>query len=163
MLKYFENSGCARYAGTMTCHLKKPLLVGACLLVLGVAHAQNVAGVVKKMDGNVSIQRDGQTLPVQVGTTLRAGDVLRTGDAASTGVMLKDETRVSLGPNSQVVLDKFAFNADTHQGNFLVRIFKGTLMMVSGLIVKANPSAASVRTPTGTVGIRGTEFIVDIP
>lgn len=163
MLKYFENSGCASHTAWTAGYLKTPLLIGACILMAGAVHAQNVAGVVKKTDGTVSIQRDGQTLPVQVGTTLRAGDVLRTGGAASVGVMLKDETRVSMGPNSQVVLDKFAFNADTHEGSLLMRVFKGTLMMVSGLVVKANPSAAHVKTPTGTVGIRGTEFVVDVP
>lgn len=137
----------------------------ACLaaLPLAPAAAQETAGVVKIARGDVRIQRADQTLAAGVGTTVLAGDVLRTGSESSAGVTLKDDTRVALGANSQVSLDKYAFNANTHEGNLLVSIFKGTLMMISGLLVKSNPAAARLKTPNATIGIRGTEFIVEVP
>lgn len=125
--------------------------------------AQDVAGVVKTQRGGVQIVRNGQNLPVQVGTTLQAGDLIRTSGDAAIGVTLKDDTRVALGPNSQVALDRFAFDANTHQGNMFVSVLKGTLSMVSGLMAKLNPEQVQIRTPTATVGIRGTEFIIDVP
>lgn len=138
-------------------------LAAMCVTFPVLGQAQGVAGVVKKSDGSVTILRDGKDIPVEVGTVVMAGDVVRTAASGSAGVMLKDETRMSLGPNSQVSLERYAFNADTHQGNMFVNILKGTMMMISGLIVKTNPDAAKIKTPTGTVGIRGTEFIVDVP
>jgi hypothetical protein len=45
----------------------------------------------------------------------------------------------------------------------LVSILKGTLRMVSGLLVKANPEQVRLKTPTATIGVRGTDFIVDVP
>ena len=125
--------------------------------------AQDVAGVVKTQRGGVQIVRNGQNLPVTVGTTLQAGDLIRTSGDAAIGLTLKDDTRVALGPNSQVALDRFAFDANTHQGNMFVSVLKGTLSMVSGLMAKLNPEQVQIRTPTATVGIRGTEFIIDVP
>ena len=127
------------------------------------AQAQDAAGVVKIIQGNVQILRDGKSIPAAVGTEVMAGDVLRTAADSNAGVMLKDDTRVALGPNSQVALDKFAFNANTHEGGMFVSVLKGTLSMISGLLVKANPRQVLVKTPTATIGIRGTEFIVDVP
>jgi hypothetical protein len=139
------------------------ILAGVCLLASGSALAQNVAGVVKSSHGNVQILREGRSIPAPVGTAVMAGDTLRTAGESSTGVMLKDDTRVSLGPHSQLVLDRFAFNANTNEGDMLVSILKGTLRMVSGLLVKANPEQVRLKTPTATIGVRGTDFIVDVP
>lgn len=154
---------------TMTTHLpwviKRAnvfMLAGACLVSTGAAWAQNVAGVVKKSNGNVLILREGKSIPAMVGTKVMAGDVLRTADASSAGVMMKDESRLSLGPNSQVVVDKFGFNADSHAGGMFISVLKGTLTMITGLLVK-NPGAVTVKTPTTTAGVRGTQFIVDVP
>lgn len=142
-----------------------PALVVACICLVssGAALAQNVAGVVKKSQGNVLIQRDSKTFPAEIGTKVLTGDVLRTSEASSTGVMLKDETRISLGPNSQVTLDKYGFNANSNSGNMFLSVFKGTLMMITGLMVKSSPGAVVVKTPTSTAGVRGTQFIVDVP
>lgn len=149
--------------GSVREHMRVLLVVCACLLSAGTALAQNVAGIVKKSQGNVLIQREGKSIPAPVGTRVLAGDVLRTSDASSTGVMLKDETRISLGPNSQVTLDKYGFNANTNSGSMFLSVFKGTLMMITGLIVKSSPSAVVVKTPTSTAGVRGTQFIVEVP
>ena len=127
------------------------------------AYAADDAGVVKTSQGKVLILRDGESIPAAVGSIVRQGDVLRTAEGASAGVMLKDDTRVALGPNSQVALDQFAFNANTNEGTLFVSVLKGTLSMISGLLVKANPQRVGVKTPTATIGIRGTEFIVDVP
>jgi len=138
------------------------VLVGSCL-ASPAALALDVAGTVKTSQGNVHILRDGKSIPAVVGAKVMAGDVLRTSSESSAGVTLKDDTRVSLVPNSQVVLDKFAFNANTHEGGMFLSVLKGTLSMISGLLVRANPELVRVKTPTATIGIRGTEFIVDVP
>jgi hypothetical protein len=160
--------GVAPGSAYFTVVLRKATLGAAFLMVSAgllapVAHAGDEAGVVKTSQGKVLIMRDGASIPALVGSVVMQGDVLRTADGSSAGVTLKDDTRVSLGPNSQVALDKFAFNANTHEGNLFVSVLKGTLSMISGLLVKANPERVGVRTPTATIGIRGTEFIVDVP
>ncbi|NVO07003.1 MAG: FecR domain-containing protein [Rhodoferax sp.] len=136
-----------------------------CLLMAGASFADTatVAGVVKKKEGTVEIVRAGKTIPVEVGTTIEPGDLVKTSKDSSVGLMLKDETRMSVGPNSQMALDRYAFNADTYAGNIFVNVIKGTFAMISGLVVKNNPSSSQIKTPTSTAGIRGTSFVVEVP
>lgn len=144
-----------------------PALLGAvalaCMLAAGASQAQTVAGVIKKKDGTVEIVRGGKSIPAEVGSKVEVGDTLKTAKDSSVGVMLKDETRMSLGANSQMALDKFAFNADTYAGNMFVNVIKGTFAMISGLVVKNNPTGGQVKTPTSTAGVRGTKFVVEVP
>ena len=67
-----------------------------------------------------------------------------------------------MGANSQAALEKFAFNADSQKGGMTVSVVKGTLSMISGLLVKTNPDQVLIKTPTSTAGIRGTYFVVEV-
>jgi len=142
---------------------KLMLVAVACVVASGVAHAETVAGVIKNNVGTVEIVRGGKTLPAGVGTKVMAGDVVKTAKDSTVGVMLKDETRMSLGANSQIAMDRFAFDANTNKGSMLVNVVKGTFAMISGLLVKKNPGSAQISTPTSTAGVRGTMFIVEVP
>jgi hypothetical protein len=140
------------------------LAVAASLCLFAqVSHAQAVAGVVKKKEGTVQIVRGTTTLPVEVGTQIQAGDLLKTLKDSSVGFMLKDESRVALGPNSQMSLDKFGFDADTYAGTILVNVIKGSFAMVSGLVIKNNPAHSLIRTPTSTLDLRNSTVVADIP
>ena len=138
-------------------------LAMSCLLALGSVNAETVAGVVKKKVGTVEIVRAGAPVPVEIGTRVQAGDVIKTSPNSGVGLMLKDETRMSVGANSQIALEKFSFDANTYAGSLLVNVNKGTLAMVSGLVAKNNPTAAQVKTPTATAAIRGSSFAVEVP
>ena len=134
-----------------------------CLVATGASYAQSVAGVVKKKEGTVEIVRNGKSIPVEIGSTVEAGDTVKTSKDSAVGLMLKDSSRMSLGPNSEMSLDKFGFNANTYSGNLLVSVVKGTFAMISGLVVKNNPANSMIKTPTSTAGIRGTTFVVEVP
>ena len=83
----------------------------------GAAAAQTAtpAGRVKVASGTTAIVRNGQTLPAPVGAEVFESDVLRTGADGRLAVMLRDETRVSLGPDSEVALASFAFSPSDSQ------------------------------------------------
>jgi hypothetical protein len=66
------------------------------------------------------------------------------------------------GVNSQLPLNEFTFDPTIHDSNLLVTVLGGVTAMISGLIVRENPHAMRVNTPTATIGIRGTEFIVEV-
>jgi hypothetical protein len=59
-------------------------------------------------------------------------------------------------------VDKYTFNTTTHAGEFDASLKKGTLAVVSGKIVKQSPGAMRVRTPATIMGVRGTEFVVQV-
>ena len=135
----------------------------SCLMAGGFVQAQTVAGVVKSRLGTVEIVRDGKPLPVVVGTRLQAGDVVKTSQNSGVGLMLKDETRMSLGANSQVALEKFSFDANTYAGNLFINVIKGKFAMVCGLVAKNNPTGVQVKTPTSTAATQGSSFVVEVP
>ena len=131
--------------------------------LLSCAHAAEIAGVVKTLQGEARIDRSGMSLEAQVGIPVHAGDRIRVGKTGSIGISMRDETLISLGPNSDLVIDGYAYNPTTREGKVETSILKGTLRYVTGLIAKLNPGAVKVTTPTATVGIRGTDFIVEVP
>jgi hypothetical protein len=134
------------------------LAVATALLAVP-AFAQD-AGEVKVSKGVVHIERSGQRLPAPAGTRVRQADVVVTGADGSVGITFADTSRLSVGPNSRLAIDKFAFDSTTHQGAFETSLDKGTLAAVSGNIVKQSPGAMKVRTPAAVLGVRGTEFVV---
>ena len=132
-------------------------LVFACHGVL----AADPAGVVKTSKGNVSILRSGHKLDAPVGTRIFSSDRVVTGADSSVGITLRDNTVLSAGPNSTVDLDKFAFNSTTHIGEIYATVKRSTLSVISGKIVKASPEAVNFTAPGMTLGVRGTNFVID--
>ena len=124
--------------------------------------AEKQAGTVKNVGGEVRIERAGQKLPAAVGAPVFAADRLRTGADGSVGVTLKDNTLLSAGPNSLLSLDKFAFDSTTNAGTLSVGVRKGTLSVATGKIAKQTPESIDFHTPTTVLGVRGTEFVIEV-
>jgi hypothetical protein len=120
------------------------------------------AGQVKTARGSVHVERDGQRIPASVGMPIRQADTLVTGADGAVGVTFADNSLLSTGPNSVLVVDRYSFDSTTHAGRFDASLKKGTLAVVSGKMVKQSPDAMKVRTPAAIMGVRGTEFIVQV-
>jgi hypothetical protein len=123
--------------------------------------ADEAAGTIKTVQGSVSVLRGGQKLTATPGLKVLVADKLTTGSDGSVGVTLRDNTLLSAGPNSKLSLDKFAFNPTTHEGAIDASLKRGTLAVISGKIAKASPDAVSFRTDSVTLGVRGTEFVIE--
>jgi len=128
------------------------------MLWAGQASAQD-AGRVKTVKGTVYIERGGQRELALVGAGVRQADTLVTGPDGAVGVTLADDTLLSAGPNSVLVIEKFVYDAN-QPGSLETALTKGTLAVVSGRIAKQAPDAMRVKTPAAILGVRGTEFVV---
>ena len=128
---------------------------------VGAASASDV-GQVKVTKGVVHVERDGARMPVVVGMPIRQSDKLVTGADGTVGVTFADNSLLSVGPSSTLAIDRFSFNASTHEGQFDASLQRGTLAVVSGKMVKQSPDAMRIRTPASILGVRGTEFVVKI-
>lgn len=134
-----------------------------CMLHNGVASAsEEPAGTIKVAKGSVSIERETQKLTVAAGDPVYAADKVMTGNDGSVGITLRDNTLLSAGHNSTLLLDKFAFDSSTHAGTIDATLKRGTLAVVSGKIAKQSPDSVRFRTPTTTLGVRGTEFVIEV-
>lgn len=120
------------------------------------------AGMVKVSKGVVSIEREGRKLAATVGTPVQVADRVRTGEDGSVGITLRDNTLLSAGPNSLIVIDRFAYDSVTQDGKVSVGIGKGTLAVASGRIAKRTPESVDFHTPTSILGVRGTEFVIEV-
>jgi hypothetical protein len=137
----------------------------AMALLFGLGSAAPLAeaaeiGQIKVAKGQVAIERQGKTSPATVGARLQTSDVVKTGADGSVGITMDDNSLLSAGPNSELSLDRYAFDATTNQGRLDTSLNKGTLSVISGRIAKQSPDAMTVRTPTAILGVRGTEFVV---
>jgi hypothetical protein len=117
-------------------------------------------GQIKVSNGEVTVERKGESRPGTVGTRLESSDVVRTGAAGSVGITMVDNSLLSAGPNSILSLDRFEFDPTSNQGRFDAQLQKGSLAVISGRIAKQSPEAMTVRTPSTILGVRGTEFAV---
>jgi len=117
-------------------------------------------GRIKIAKGKVTIEREGNVVPGDVGTRVQTSDKIRTGADGSVGITMDDDSLLSAGPNSILSLDRYSFDPTTNQGRFDAGLNKGTLAVISGRIAKNSPDAMTVRTPAILLGVRGTTFAV---
>lgn len=118
-------------------------------------------GTFKAVQGEVTVVRDGTSTPAAVGAGVRVADRIVTGPDSAASFTLQDGTILSIGPESVLVLSSFHFDSTTREGSILVRLARGTLRMVTGLIAKLRPRQVQITTPTAVIGVRGTDFIVE--
>ena len=119
-------------------------------------------GLIKVSKGAVQIERGGARVPAAVGAGLRASDVIVTGADGSAGITFTDNSLVSVGPNSVFAIEKYSFDSTTHAGQFEGSLRQGRLAAVSGKMVKQSPESMKIRTPSAVMGVRGTEFVVQV-
>ena len=119
-------------------------------------------GQIKTLAGEVAIVREHVRAPAKAGDLLEQADTLMTGTDGRIGITFIDNSRFSLGPNSQMALEKFTFNPTTQEGEFLTKMDRGTLAVISGHIAHNAPNAMRVKTPTTILGVRGTHFLVQV-
>jgi len=131
------------------------------VLLAAAAQASDV-GEIKTVRGAAHVERGGTLLAASPGIKVRQSDVLVTGADGAVGVTFLDNSLLSLGPGSRLGIDHYSFDSTTHAGRFDSSLSKGTLAVVSGKMVKQSPDAMRVRTPTGVMGVRGTEFAVQV-
>ena len=120
------------------------------------------AGSVNTVQGKVFVERNGTFLPLEKGMKIFAKDLLMTGKDGSLGIVLKDNTIFSMGPDSSLSLDEFVFAPVESEFSLLVRMIKGTFVYISGVIAKLSPESIHMETPVGVVAVRGTRFAAKI-
>ena len=142
--------------------MKKSLLALALLLSLPPAlAADEAAGNVRYMSGVLVAQKPDGTLRVlRPKSEVRPGELLVTGEKSYAQVTMKDGSKMTLRPNSNLKIEAFQFKQNAPKAdNAVYRLLKGGFRTVTGLIGKrGNPDAYRLRAAGATIGIRGTDF-----
>src|SRR5262245_28961901 len=120
------------------------------------------AGYVKVAVGAGDIVRSGTDVRAHPGDAVYENDALRTGADGHLGVTLKDDTRVSLGPNSEINLSEFKFSPEEGQLGLAMKLLRGVAAIVTGRITDLRPEAVHIETPTAIIGVRGTHLAIRV-
>jgi hypothetical protein len=124
---------------------------------LGGALAQGTGkiGVASAVSNRVESVVGGGARPLSVGGDVFARQMVRTGEASAAQLLFLDETSLSIGPSSEVTLDRFVYDPNRGSGNVVLNATRGAFRFVSG---SQQPSSYQIRTPVATIGVRGTIF-----
>ena len=134
------------------------LVAGAPVL----AQQPSPAGHVKTASGSAFIVRQNATLPARPGDVVFETDALRTGADGTVGVTLKDDTRLSLGPSSEVRLERYVYAPGEGGFAMVLKFARGVAAYVSGRMAKLAPDSIRLETPAAIVGVRGTTVAIRV-
>lgn len=119
-------------------------------------------GTINDFKGTVHLVRNDKKLSIDKNFNLMINDTLHTGPDSSVGIIFKDETLLSIGANSELTIDEYIFNPEQSKFSLILKMAKGTAAYVSGLIAKISPESARFITPSASIGIRGTKFVIQV-
>jgi len=132
---------------------------GVCLLVAvalpGQSFAQAPSGTAVAVVQSAFGAGPGGSRVLQPQQPVFTGDRINTGPVGEVQIRFRDETRLVVGPNSSLTIDKFVFAADGTAQEVVLNAAKGAFRFISGI---SPYQAYSFRTPTATIGVRGTRF-----
>lgn len=120
--------------------------------------AQPFAGTVKKVTGDVVLRRSAARIAVKEGLHLLEHDVVETPTGGSAGFILRDGTRVAMGENTTLEIDRYLFEPGEGKLGLVLRLVRGVMVYFSGKMAELSPGAVQVQTPVGVVGLRGTQM-----
>lgn len=133
-----------------------------CLPAVAAPASSEAIGHVQHLTGTATVVRDNSALALAAGAALYKGDVVRTGKPGTAGMVLTDDTTISLGSGSEIALNDYAFQPKDGKFALAVKMVKGTFAYVTGQIVRLSPESAQVQTPDATIAVRGTKLLIEI-
>ncbi|MDN2662283.1 FecR domain-containing protein [Psychromonas sp. 14N.309.X.WAT.B.A12] len=119
-------------------------------------------GTIKALQGKVSIQLGSTIVDAQLNDKVYEGYLIDTEDNSSIGLVFIDGTQLSIGPSSQVIINRYLFSPKKKQYSFDVMIQNGSAIYSSGKLGELSPESIKVQTPEATIGVRGTKFLVEV-
>jgi len=132
--------------------------------VVSASWAAQVAGTITQLSGPLLAKKaDGAVRVLSLRSEVESGDTLMTEKNTYALVKFVDNSEITLKPGTTFKVENFAFDAgkpDGDQASF--SLVKGGLRSVTGLLGKRNKEKFSMKTPSATIGIRGTTFIADL-
>jgi hypothetical protein len=121
--------------------------------ISGAASAQSPSGTAVNVDP--AVEASGRVLEVEGAVFM--GDQIVAGPSGLAQIRFIDDTKLVVGPNSRLTIDRFVFNADNTASDVSINLAKGALRFISG---NSPHDAYALRTPTMAIGVRGT--VVDV-
>jgi len=121
------------------------------------AASEEFIGVIGAAIGDIKNQKSEK---LDNGSKIFYGDTIIVEAKSNAQILFLDQTVITVGEKSELTIDEFVYDPETSVGKFVSNIKSGTVKVITGEISKNNPDNLEVNIPTGTIGARGTEFVV---
>ena len=139
-------------------YLSKVLII-IFLTFASVANASNnsFVGVIGAAIGNIKNQKNES---LSNGSKIFFGDTIISKSKSNAQILFLDQSVLTLGEETELTIDEFVYDPNSQDGSFVSTVKSGTVKFITGQISKKNPDNLEVKVPAGTLGARGTEFVV---
>jgi len=136
------------------------LLFGLIVIALLVKPAYGNVGEIGQIQGSGVLERDGNiVIEGDVGVGVQSMDEAVTANGTMR-IDFVDETRVDITEQSRLVIDEFVYDPANDIGSLSIKASLGTVRYASGQIAKKYKQNVKIRTPSATIGVRGTDFVM---
>lgn len=136
--------------------------LGLAAMPLAAQQTSGWVAQVKVSRGIVQIERGGQRYPAPVGLRLKENDIVLTEANGSVGLMFNDNSMLSMGPNAEVVLERYAYDSTTYLGAFDAFVKRGAVSIEAGNLANAQADAIRVKTPQAEMRGPARNFAVNV-
>ena len=135
------------------------ILIFVILTFASVANASNnsFVGVIGAAIGDIKNQKNES---LSNGSKIFFGDTIISKSQSNAQILFLDQTVLTLGEETELTIDEFVYDPNSQEGSFVSTVKSGTVKFITGQISKKNPDNLEVKVPAGTLGARGTEFVV---
>jgi hypothetical protein len=138
------------------------------LAIIGAAYtfptyAASDIGSISEIQGGGQIQRNTTTLPAAAKSGIEKMDTVSTNSQGKVKIIFEDKTTVNITENSKLVIDDFVYDGgNASKGKLGLKVALGTVRYASGALGHTNPEGVNITTPTATIGVRGTDFVMSV-
>ena len=134
--------------------MRQLALSALCLLLMpGAADAASVGTAGAANTRSTGTPPGGGSRVIEIGAQVVSNERIVTSNTGSVQIVFIDKTTLNIGPNAELVIDRFVFNPATAQGEMALSLTKGALRLVGGQAT--HTGGATVTTPAASIGIRG--------
>ncbi len=117
------------------------------------------AGEIGKIKGSGVLERNGAVITGGSGVGVKSMDTAVTAKGTMQ-IDFVDETRVDITEHSRLLIDEFVYDPSNDRGSLSLKASLGTVRYASGQIAKKYKQNVKIRTPSATIGVRGTDFVL---
>ena len=135
--------------------------LGVLLSIVPLSVSASVGEVTEQVGQEAKIARNKDTITVSKGTGIEMNDTITT-SKAKLNLTFEDDTKVAITQQSKLVIDDFVYDPSTSTGKLAMKVAMGTVRYASGSIAHNNRENVRIRTPTATIGVRGTDFTMTV-
>lgn len=135
-------------------------LVLVLLSLSGVAVA-DIGNITTHEGSGEVIRKDGGRLVASLSLDIHSYDDVRTGNG-KLEITFDDGSTVKLSANSKLVIDEFVFDPNPKKSKMAFKVAAGTARFATGKLGLVDKNKIKIRTPTATIGIRGTDFTTTV-